>query len=194
MMRICYLAIVASIAAGSAWAQNAPVLAPMGNVTVSYELSGANKGGGASWMKVTYADHDDRVRLDLYAFPGANLPFGSIIWDKPANHVLSLLPDKQSYYQLPATGRANPGLFLSDKMTYAKQGQETIAGIGCTDWSVTNGTDYTGTACVTTDGVVLRASRTKPTAGSMQATKVTYGAPPADAFTVPPDLKLQPNK
>lgn len=196
-MRIYWLVILAIVACGSAQAQEAPVLAPTRDVTVSYDLTGANVASGpswmtASWVKVTYADHNERVRLDFYAFPGSDTPFGSIIWDRPANHVWSLLPEQKSYYQLPAAGRPNPGLFLNDKMKFSRVGTMTIAGVACTNWQVSNGKGYKGSVCVTRDGVVLRATRNKPEAGRIEATAITFGTPPKDAFKVPPDLKLRP--
>jgi hypothetical protein len=175
-------------------AQDRPVMAPSRDVTVTYALTGGAQNQGATTMRVTYADGNKRVRMDLLAFPDAKVAFGSIIFDTVANEVLSLLPDQQAYYVLPAAGKANPGLLLNDKMQYIRQGKETIADLPCTDWMVSNGTDFQGTACVTADGVALRATRTLPKPGTMEAVKVSYGTPPGDTFKPPPDLKLKPTK
>ena len=193
-MRVYWLAVLASVSAFDARAQGAPVVAPTRDVTVSYQLTGVSQTNGAVLMKIAYAHHNDQVRMDFYAFAGAQVPFGSVIWDAPANHVWSLLPETQSYYELPAAGKPNPGLLLNDKMTFSRIGDTTVAGLGCTDWTIGNGADYAGSVCVTADGVVLRALRTKPQEGSMLATAVVYGAPLPDTFKVPADLKLRPSK
>jgi hypothetical protein len=130
----------------------------------------------------------------FFAFPQATTAFGSITFDVPANQVLSLIPERKKYYILPAAGRANPGLLLSDKMTHVRRGEATVAGLTCTDWKIANGNDIQGTACVTSDGVVLRASRSLPRPGSLLALAVTYATPSADTFAPPPDLQLAPSQ
>src|SRR3954452_6995730 len=181
-MRLWFLLSVALVLGPPARAQERPALAPTRDVTVTYQLTGISQQPGATNMRVAYADKNQRVRLDFFAFATAKTPFSSIIFDAPANQVLSLVYEQQSYYVLPATGRANPGLLLSDKMSYVRQGDETVAGLVCTDWRINNGPTIAGSACVTADGVVLRAVRTQPKPGTMEASAVTYGTPPESAF------------
>jgi len=196
-MRIAATLVIAAVLAAPghrASAQDRPALAPTRDVTVTYELTGVSQQNGATTMRVVYADSGRRVRLDFFAFPAAASPFGSIIFDAPANQVLSMIYAQQKYSVLPATGRANPGLLLSDKMAYVRKADETIAGLTCTDWQITNGAAFAGSACVTADGVVLRAIRTQPRPGTMEASTVTYGTPSASIFKPPPDLKLAPSQ
>jgi hypothetical protein len=157
-------------------------------------VTAASQAEGATNMRVVYADGNKRVRLDFFAFPQATTAFGSIAFNVPANQVLSLIPERKKYYILPAAGRANPGLLLSDKMTHVRRGEATVAGLTCTDWKIANGNDIQGTACVTSDGVVLRASRSLPRPGSLLALAVTYATPSADTFAPPPDLQLAPSQ
>jgi hypothetical protein len=193
-MRFWVLLAMASVLGPQARAEERPALAPTRDVTVTYQLTGISQQSGATNMRVAYANNDQRVRLDFFAFATAKLPFSSLIFDAPANQVLSLVYEQQKYYVLPATGRANPGLLLSDKMSYVRQGNETVAGLVCTDWRINNGPTIAGSACVTADGVVLRAVRTQPKPGTMAASAVTYGTPPEGTFKPPPDLQLGANK
>jgi hypothetical protein len=169
-----------------------PVLAPTRDVEVTYKLTGANQVNGATILHVTYADHG-RVRMDFFHYFGGTSPFGSLIFDPPANRVITLLPEQQGYLQRDVGKLFNPGIMLSDKMTFTLQGEATIAGVQCTDWGVSNGAAGEGTACVTEDGVVVRATRSKPVEGSMEALAVKYGPPPSGIFTPPANYKLIPS-
>jgi|ERR1700722_1345155 len=169
-----------------------PVLAPTRDVAVTYKLTGANQMNGATTMQVTYAD-GGRVRMDFFHFLEGTVPFGSLIFDPPADRVTTLLPERHGYLQRDVGKLYNPGIMLSEKMNFTRQGSSTIAGVQCTDWSVSNGAAGEGTACVTDDGVVLRATRSKPAEGSMEALAVKYGLPPADIFAPPADYKLIPS-
>jgi hypothetical protein len=193
-MRFWFLLTCALVPGLQARAEERPALAPTRDVTVTYQLTGISKQPGATSMRVAYANNDQRIRLDFFAFATATSPFSSVIFDAPANQVITLVYEQQKYYILPATGRANPGLLLSDKMSYVRQGDETVAGLPCTDWRISNGPTIAGSACVTADGVVLRAVRTQPNPGTMDASAVTYGTPPEGTFKPPPDLQLGANK
>src|SRR6185312_2215198 len=115
----------------------------------------------------------------------------SIIFDQPADHVLSLFRAQNAYFEVPAAGRANPGLMLGNSMQYTRQGTATIAGQACTDWHVTDAGQDKGTACVSADGIVLRATRARPLTGGIEAMAVEYGTPPASTFQPDPGLQLQ---
>jgi hypothetical protein len=169
-----------------------PVLAPTREVEVTYKLTGANQQNGAQILRVTYADQG-RVRLDFFHFATETSAFASLIFDPPANRVITLLPERQGYLQRDVGKLVNPGSPLTDKMNFTRQTSVTIAGLQCVDWSVTNGAAGEGTACVTADGVVLRATRSKPVAGSMEALTVKYTPTSPDLFTPPPNYQLIPS-
>lgn len=191
---ICVLLLAASGAPmHAAVAQDKPLLAPSRDVAVTYRVNGASRTSGAAVIKLTYADQDQKVRLDLFAFAGATTPFGSLIYDQPDNRVLSLDGGHNAYYVLPATGRVNPGLMLGASMQYKQQGTATIAGLQCTDWQVWNGTEDIGSACVTSDGVVLRGNHVKPAPSGLEAIAVVYGTPPPGVFQPDPGMILRPN-
>ena len=173
-------------------AQDRPVLAPMRDVAVTYIFTGQTATNAPAQMRVTYADANQRVRIDMFAFPRAAIPFSSIIFDAPGNHIYTLLPAAGSYYVLPATGRKNPGLLLNDTMEYTRSGSATIAGIACTDWTIASHGTPEGTACVSEDGIALRATRLK-SPETMEASQVDYGKSSPSLFVPDPDLKLKPN-
>ncbi len=129
-------------------------LGPTKDVAVTYRLNGATQQNGAEKLELTYADHG-RVRMDFFQYPELLNPLGSVIFDPPSNRVISVLPQRHGYLQRGVGGLVNPGLFgLNAKMQFSRQGNATIAGHPCTDWSVLNGTAVVGTVCVTDDGVI----------------------------------------
>ena len=168
------------------------MLAPTRDVAVTYKLTGDNQANGAAILQVTYADHGC-VRMDFFHLVGGTSPVGSLIFDPPANRVITLLPDQKGYLQRDVGKLVNPGTPLNDKMEFTRQGNDVIAGLRCPDWDLSNGAAVEGTACVTPDGVLLRATRSKPVEGSMVALSVKYGSPPADIFEPPADYKLIPS-
>jgi hypothetical protein len=170
-------------------AEDQPVLAPTKDVVVTYHLTGSSRRNGSDKLQVTYSDHG-RVRLDFFRYVEAKLPDDSLIFDPPADRVITVLPARRGYLQRDVGNLVNPGAFLNAKMTFTRQGKATIAGQTCTDWRVSNGTAGNDTACVTDDGVVLRATRDKPAEGSIVAMTVKYGPAPPDVFAVPPDFRL----
>ena len=173
----------------TARADESPPLAPQRDVVVTYHLEGVIRPEGATKMQVTYADHG-RVRLDYYEVANSPTAFGSLLFDPPADRVITLVPDKLGYLERDVGKLLRPGMFLNASMHFIRQGSATIAGVQCTDWRVLNGTVEDGTACVTDDGVVLRATRDKPNKGSIEAMTVKYGPPPPGTFAPPPEFKL----
>lgn len=171
--------------AGLAAAQQSPVFLPTRAVTVSYKLTGASQMNGATKLRISYSSQPGQVRMDFYRSLSSSDPFGSLIFDQPRNRVITLLPERAAYLQRDAAGLANPGQLLSPAMHYVRHGTEQLAGLTCTDWTVTTG-ERSGTACVTDDGVALKATRGKPTPGEMDAIAVDYTDPPPDAFFIPP--------
>lgn len=176
-----------------AYAADGPVLAPTRDVAVIYKLSGSSQMQGSQKLQVTYGERG-RVRMDFFRFTEAKYPFASLLFDPPSDRVMTLLPERHGYLERDVDHLPNPGAFLSDKMTFAQLGKATIADVACTDWHVTNGANFDGTACVTDDGVVLRATRTKPLIGEMLATTVQYATPPADVFEPPAGFDLIPSE
>ncbi|MGH7077453.1 MAG: hypothetical protein ACREFU_05075 [Acetobacteraceae bacterium] len=193
MRSIAAVLLLAQLAAPTlaVQAEQPPALQPTRDVSVTYRISRAGEASDVERIQVSYADHDQRVRLEFFSRL-TKKAIGAIIYDATANHVLTLVPAQGVYYEVPATGRANPGVLLSDKMRYIRAGSATVAGLSCTEWQVTNGRDFQGTACITADGVALRATRSKPDQESLEAVLVRYGTPPDALFEPGPELHLAP--
>ncbi len=166
-----------------------PLLAPTRDVTVTYQLSGADRGREVRKARVAYADGGQRMRVDYYRWEETAVPFSSMIIDRPARRIVVLLPERHSYVErkLETAPEGLGVLPAVATMRYAVIGAASVAGLDCTDWrlqTVDKGEDR-GTACVTADGVVVRTTRTSPAPGRVEAIEVSYGGVAAADFGVP---------
>ena len=75
---------------------------------------------------------------------------------------------------------------LNSSMRYVRQGQDSVAGVPCTVWSVSSA-QVTGSACVTEDGVLLRGDGTAQNGGrtTLVASEVRYDYQPPGLFEPP---------
>jgi hypothetical protein len=173
-------------------ANDAPLLSPTRPVAVVYRLAGASEQQGARKLMVTYGTQN-RVRMDFFRFPEATEPFASLIYDPTINRITTVLPERQGYVQRDVGNLPSPGAFLNAGMTFARLGTVKIAGLECRDWRVLNGNAGEGSACVTDDGVVLRAIRKQPAEGLIEASSVHYETAPASLFAPPSAFSFIPS-
>lgn len=188
-MRILGLTVAAAcgLLAGTALAQQHPPLQPTRDVTVTYHVTGEAQGarGGAAGedMRIRYSAETHRMRVETHRQGHESFA----IVDRAQHRMVVVLPAQHRYMELPMRPSGNPALMEDDpNLRFARGGQETVAGVSCTDWKVSDRTnpDHRGTACLTTDGVLLRGSDATGARGIV-ATKVEYGAIPAELFSPP---------
>jgi hypothetical protein len=180
-----------------AWAQQAqadrPQVIPKSDVAVIYRFDGVAKNYPRK-LQITYTKAGERVRIDYFRWFEAKYPYLTLIFDRPADRLISVQPERKVYFDRPIGDNHNPGALLSDDMTLTRLGTEVVAHAPCTVWkiSVPGKEDDGGTACVTADGIVLRVSATKPTVKTLIATDIRYGAPPDDVFDPPKRFTREP--
>lgn len=173
-----------------AHAQDQPLIWPTRDAVVVYTMTVTGK--SEERFQVIYGGTTRRVRLDFLG--DATHHQGSIIVDEQEHKRITLLTDRNAYIEDPI-GDSQAGLtfLLDDRMKFARIGESDIAGQKCIDWQV-SGSDNAGTACVTIDGVLLRATRGQPTASLLMATFVEYRAETDQIFRPPPSYtKLVPS-
>lgn len=176
------------------WAQRAdsPLFLPTADVTVTYQVVGIAANGPRK-MQIIYAKAGERVRIDYFRWIEAKYPYLAVIFDRPANRLISVQPERKAYIDREISGNNNPGMLLPPNMQFTRQGQSVVAHGPCTVWSIAvpNRPDDDGTACVTDDGIVLRLASTKPTVTSLTATAIHYGEPPDGTFDPPKGFKRE---
>ncbi len=172
---------------GAAWAQTQavhPLFLPTRDVSVTYSV-GAGPGQPAQLTHMYYTTaNGGMLRIDT---PNGA---GFTVLDRAHNSQMLVITAKRIYATMPLPPGTADGFILNDTMTYTREGQQTIAGYGCTSWKVaTPGTN--GQACVTNDGVLLSGSGGQPGGPQTQLTAsvVAYAPQSPGLFTPPPGFK-----
>jgi hypothetical protein len=159
-------------------AQDRPVFPPTRDVAVTYQANIA-AAGVPHEIVMRYSAARDRARVD------GGLP-GYVLVDLKTRHATIVMEQMGMMMDAPPNAGVDQALVLENGKHFVRKGSDTVAGLRCTVWDVSDD-DASGTACVTADGVVLRANGhdRKGRAGSLEATQVQY-EPQAEALFWPP--------
>ncbi|WP_203070216.1 DUF4412 domain-containing protein [Falsiroseomonas ponticola] len=177
-MRRTLIAALLGLAALPAGAQDRPALFPTRDVAVTYRVNGVPaQGGGMQSLTIAWLAAAQTMRMDMG-------PAGYMVADHHAQRGFMVMrearmimdvPMQQAMQQYGPTGNA----------TYRRTGTDTVAGLACTVWSFED-RGNSGTACITADGVMLRAAGTgQGQSGGMEATQVAYGPQDPSRFQRP---------
>ena len=162
-------------------------MAPTRDVTVTFHVVRAPTAGGPRKTVVRQTEAGLKLRVDSYIFDDAKTAYEGMIVDRMANRATILVFANELAVEAPAAGVTLPGITMTPDMGFRRRGARTVAGLSCTDWDVVPaGSAEPWTACVTADGVVLRAASATR---EIEATAVAYGAVPGSMFEVPAGLK-----
>jgi hypothetical protein len=84
--------------APSAVAQQAstPLFLPTSDVAVFYRFDRVPEGREPHAVRMIYTKAGERVRADYYRFVEAKQPFLAIIYDRPANRVITIYPEQKA--------------------------------------------------------------------------------------------------
>ena len=202
-MHRAFLVLAALIPAVPSLAAAAPLLKPTRDVEVEYRTSGMpaamthgmpGNGGapaapgasGEGTLTIHYAAATRRLRIE------GPLGRGYAIVDGNAKRMIMVMTQQQMYMEMPREVMGDRDMFTeleSPNAQFTRLGTETIAGLRCTNYDVSNG-ERKGQICLTEDGVWLRARGNEGDhRREMEAVKVTYVAQPAALFEPPPDFK-----
>ena len=129
-------------------AQERPSLLPTRDVSVTYRADGS--GRGPVEMRLSWLNAEETMRMDL---PGGA---GWSLTDMRDGRVRMVIEAQRVVMELPpgSTGR-NPAQ-PSASTRFRRIGSETILGHRCDVWHFEDG-EQRGEACITADGVMLRA-------------------------------------
>jgi hypothetical protein len=171
---------VALALSAPAAAQDRPVFPPTRDVAVTYQADIA--AAAPHEIVLRYSAARDRARLD------GGLP-GYVLVDLKSGHASIVFEQIGMMMDAPRNAGVDQALVLENGRDFVRKGRDTVAGLRCTIWAVT-AEDATGTACVTADGVVLRASGhdRKGRTGSLVATRVQYEPQDGALFLPPPNV------
>jgi len=167
-MRRSVLAAFLALVALPVQAQDKPPLYPTRDVAITYRLTGGQTQPGMQSLTVAWLAAAQAMRVDMgaagYMVADHRTQRGFMVVE--AARMIMDVPMEQAMQQHGPSANA----------TYRRTGTDTVAGLPCTVWAFQD-RGNNGTACVTNDGVMLRAQGTSGgQSGSMEATQVTFGA------------------
>ena len=178
--RATAVAIAMAALAGAAVAQEHPPMAPTKDVTIEYKYVMQGNPAQARTSRTMIAAGGKQMRIEGLG------PQGYMILDRADARMIMVMDQQHMYMERPLDpARAGP-LVLQDNMKFSRTGNDTVAGISCTVWQV-QGQHGSGSACISDDGVLLRAESAEQGGHmTMTATSVTFGPLAASLFQPPP--------
>lgn len=173
-------------AAVPAAAQDHPaVMQPSRDVTVEYHVAGVMQGAAprSDTIRMYFAEHGMKLRIEPVGQPAYS------IVDRSGARMIMVMAQQHAYMEVPYDPKRV--MAFDDKdATFTRLGSDTVAGISCTVYA-TKRQDHSGQVCLSDDGLMLRAKSDNPSqpGGTLEATRVTYGALAPSLFTPPADFQ-----
>ncbi|WP_424811440.1 hypothetical protein [Roseococcus sp. YIM B11640] len=182
MRHTIYAALLAGLTATPALAQDRPAITPTRDVAVTYRMAGGPAGTQGHEMRMSWQASSGLMRMDMpggqgWAVVNPRDGGGSGFMVMEAQRMVMDLPRGQ----LP-TGNMMPGA----SARFTREGTARIANTDCTLWRVED-QGRSSRACITSDGVMLRAESLSGDAqgAQIEATAVTFGPQDAARFQRP---------
>ncbi|WP_426959995.1 hypothetical protein [Muricoccus radiodurans] len=179
---ILTLALTAAVAS-PALAQSRPQnLQPTRDVAVTYRMVGPQAGapGTPGELGIAVLAAEGRMRVDL-----PPMAPGMVMWgltDMRTGQTSVVMESMRMVMPNAAGADVAKALRMAEGARMTRTGNATYAGQACTNWRFENGNDR-GTACLTDDGVMLRAAN--DAGQGMEATRVEYARQDPARFRVP---------
>ena len=185
-MRLLAAALLALIPQ-AATAQDRPALAPTRDVDVVYMMVQAGGPGGPRVVeeRMRWAATAGKLRID---------PPTSGMWmvmDSNARRISTVREADRTVLDIAAgpafPGPPLPGGGAAAGAAFQRRGDDSVAGVPCTEWQTRDVTGTPTLACITADGVLLRASA----AGRVlvEALHLAYAPQDPAVFRIPQDYR-----
>ncbi|CAH0242226.1 DUF4412 domain-containing protein [Roseomonas sp. CECT 9278] len=168
-------AILATALPIAAQAQDRPQIFPTRDVAVTYRVAGQ---GQQAELTMQWAAANRMMRMNM---PGG---VGYIVADHQNQRGFMVMEAMRTIMDVPMAQAAGMQRDLENAQ-FTRGGTEKIAGTDCTVWRY-QGPQQSGEACITADGVMLRAQGSaQGQQGRMEATRIAYGPQDAAQFRRP---------
>lgn len=153
-----------------------PSVLPLRDVAVEYRVTGRSFQDIRN-VAARYSVAAQRLRLDT-----DDRAMGYLLVDPRSRMARMVVPGINQYVELTLAKDRRANMLFNDRLDFTRRGKATIAGLPCTLWDVRGGRD-TARACITDDGVILRAEGTggEAAGNTLEATRVTF-APQSEAM------------
>ena len=160
----------------AAQAQDRPQIYPTRDVAVTYRVSGGQTQGAEMTMLWSAAQRLMRMNM-----PGG---LGYMVADHQNQRGFMVMEAMRTIMDVPMQQAAGVQRDMQNA-NFTRGGTEKIAGTDCTVWRY-QGQSQSGEACITADGVMLRAQgNSQGQQGQMEAVRLAYGAQDPAQFQRP---------
>jgi hypothetical protein len=170
------LALLAACCLLGGAAPDRPAPLPTRDVDVTYQ---SRQGEVVLEQRSRFTVQAQRMRLDMPT-PGLYM-----IVDYKTRTMAVVSDGDRGVLEMAAPAGAAPGLDAA--ASYARRGEDRVAGLACTEWETRDSQGQASWACFTADGVMLRARRGDKVLAI--ATRVAYAPNDPGLFTIPPDYR-----
>ena len=170
--------ILVALAPGLAAAQDRPPVTPTRDVDVVYMMVQPDAPGGPRVVeeRMRWSVADGKLRIDP---PTRGM---WVLMDTRAKRVATVRDGERSVLEIDSASTM-PGRAPPAGATFLRRGEASVAGLTCTEWETRDVTGAPTLACITADGVMLRAG-----AGArvlVEALSVSYGPQDPGVFRIP---------
>lgn len=165
---------LAALMATPALAADRPPTIPLRDVDVTYQVAQPAQGGPPLIQRMRWSVATGRLRVDPPS-PGLYM-----IVDYTAKRMSVVKVADRAVLDVPT---AAPGLPGAPAGAYAIRDRAVVAGLPCTNWLTTDAAGRDTLLCLTSDGVMLRASQGGRTL--LVANAISYGPQDPAAFSPP---------
>lgn len=178
MAALCCLGMVA------ARADERPLTLPSRDVDVTYAMTRPDGPPDQPRMaqRVRWAQADQKLRVDTPS-PGLY-----VVMDYRTHLLSAVRPAERMVLQVKSNGAdLSLGGARIPEGGFARTGESMVAGLACTQWRTRDAAGEATLACLTADGVLLRAEIGK--VALVEAVRVAYGPIDKSVFDVPADYR-----
>lgn len=161
------------LVATAAAAQDRPLVTPTRDVDVTYRMG---QSGQELEQRTRWLQAERRLRVDTPT-PGVYM-----IVDYATRRMSMVSDADRGVLELDAKAGPLPGQ-APEGSGFTRQGSAQVAGLACTEWRTLDSLGAATLACITQDGVLLRAQQDGRVL--VEAARVTYGPQQPGAFRVP---------
>ncbi|MBR0657159.1 DUF4412 domain-containing protein [Plastoroseomonas arctica] len=177
-MRLLATAILATLPF-AAHAQQ-PTIFPTRDVAITYRATGPQ---GPMNITMAFSTASGLMRIDVPG--GGPMGGGWMLFDHRAGSARMVMDQQRMVMTMDGTMVPGGGGFRpSPDARFTREGADRVAGLACTNWRIEDRGNR-ARACLTDDGVMLRAQPETQGAGTLEATEISYGPQDPARFTVP---------
>jgi len=170
------------LAPAAAAAQERPTLAPSRDIDIVYMMVQTDAPGGPRVVeeRLRWAAADGKLRID------PPIPGLWMVMDTRTRRLATVRDSERSVLEIDSP-QAMPWPAPAVAAAFQRRGADTVAGLPCTEWQTADVTGAPTLACITDDGVLLRASA----AGRVlvEALHLSYATPDPAVFRIPEDYR-----